>query len=119
MPSGARVLRELQYVSKCPSTDKQVILIAAPMQAVLFSALIKLNKKHLTALDNRTMSLTGVVRNLHSIKLFAYEPIFAQMIADQRKTEARYARRSITMRASGNIIALCIPAIAAVGMSLM
>lgn len=92
-----------------------MILIAAPLQALLFATLIKLNKRHLTALDSRTLTLTEVVRNLHSIKLFAYEPIFANIIAEKRKSEAGFARRSITMRASGNIIALCIPAIAAVG----
>ena len=77
--------------------------------------MIRLGKHHLSALDSRTQTLTEVVRNLHSIKLFAYEPLFARKIADKRTPEAAYARKFVTVRTLGGVLANCMPAIAAVG----
>ena len=99
----------LHLPSKVRSSTKQLTT------AYLFVALVKLDKKHLEALDSRTTTLTEVVRNLHSVKLFAYEPHFARVLADKRETEAGFAQRSIILRSTGNIVALFLPAIAAVG----
>lgn len=87
------------------------------MQALLFSSMVRLRKQHLTALDTRTQALTEVVRNLHSIKLFAYESMFAESIGEKRKKEAELAAKFVTVRTSGGVISDCIPAIAAVGKS--
>lgn len=81
----------------------------------MFRELIKARRGYLNALDVRTDTLTEVVRNLYSIKLFAYEAIFERTIAAQREIEATFARKLGTTRAFGNIISSCVPAIAAVG----
>ena len=96
-------------------TDQQVLALSAPVQALLFTSMIRIRKEHLAALDNRTQTLTEVVRNLHSIKLFAYETLFSGRIAEKREKEARYAQQYVTVRSAGGVVANCIPAVAAVG----
>jgi ABC-type bacteriocin/lantibiotic exporter with double-glycine peptidase domain len=80
--------------------------------------MITYRKKHLNALDERTQLLTEVVKHLHSIKLFAYEPMFEERIASKRKEEAGWVMRMSTCNAIADAIGVCMPAVAAVGESL-
>jgi hypothetical protein len=79
--------------------------------------MLKISKNHRISLDTRTQLLTEVVKNLHSIKLFAYEDIFAKRIAKLRGVEAGWVRRKSSVTAAADVIGFCMPAIAAVGES--
>lgn len=79
--------------------------------------MITYRKKHLDALDTRTQLLTEVVKHLHSIKLFAYEPMFEERIAKHRKEEAGWVMRMSTCNAIADAIGVCMPAVASVGAS--
>ena len=70
--------------------------------------------RHLDALDDRTQLLTEVVKHLHSIKLFAYEPLFEQRIAERRKKEAGWVMRVSSLNAVADAIGIAMPAVAAV-----
>jgi hypothetical protein len=90
-------------------------MLTSPAQAWLFKALIRACLLHLDALDERTKSVTEVVRNLYAIKLYAYEPLFGKIKQEKREKEAKHARTRTITRSIGDIIGTVAPPIAAVG----
>lgn len=66
-------------------------------------------------MDKRTQLLTETVRHLHSIKLYAYEPLFYNRLASLRDVETGWVKKLTVINSAANVIGIAMPPAAAVG----
>jgi ABC-type multidrug transport system fused ATPase/permease subunit len=95
-----------------------ILLAVAPFQGWLFGQLIKYRAGQEKIVDKRVRLITEVINNIRVVKLYAYESIFGEKVAELRSQELEKLKGFGLMHALINSTFYFLPILAAVCESL-
>ncbi|ODO10352.1 hypothetical protein I350_00947 [Cryptococcus amylolentus CBS 6273] len=91
-----------------------VLALAGPLQAFMFTLMVRTRITQLTHVDARVRLLSETITSIRAVKLFAYVAYFSNKVTELRKKELIYLRKNGFNRASMNATMAVIPTLAAV-----
>ncbi|ODN81434.1 hypothetical protein L202_01864 [Cryptococcus amylolentus CBS 6039] len=91
-----------------------VLALIGPYQTFMFKRISRLRKAQTKVMDSRVRLLSEVLNNIRSVKLYAYEKLWADRIEDMRKEELQKRRSNSVGKSSLNMIVTFIPTLAAI-----
>ncbi|WVQ95732.1 hypothetical protein IAU59_002831 [Kwoniella sp. CBS 9459] len=91
-----------------------VLALAGPLQAYMFTRMMRTRQSQLRYVDGRVRLLGETITAIRSVKLFAYVSFFSSRVAEMRKNELVHLRRNGWNRATMNASMAVIPTLAAV-----
>ncbi|WWC92110.1 uncharacterized protein L201_007064 [Kwoniella dendrophila CBS 6074] len=91
-----------------------VLALAGPLQAYMFSRMIKTRQSQLKYVDSRVRLLSETITSIRSVKLFSYVNFFSSKVNEMRKNELIYLKKNGFNRATMNATMAFIPTLAAV-----
>ncbi|WVQ85784.1 hypothetical protein IAT38_007951 [Cryptococcus sp. DSM 104549] len=91
-----------------------VLALAGPIQAYMFTLMVRTRQSQLTFVDSRVRLLSETITAIRAVKLFAYVSLFCKKVNDLRTQELVYLRRNGFNRALMNAMMAFIPTLAAV-----
>ncbi|WVQ72551.1 hypothetical protein IAR50_002108 [Cryptococcus sp. DSM 104548] len=91
-----------------------VLALAGPLQAFMFTLMVRTRIAQLTHVDARVRLLSETITSIRAVKLFAYVAYFSNKVTELRKKELIYLRKNGCNRAGMNATMAVIPTLAAV-----
>ncbi|TYJ51478.1 hypothetical protein B9479_007941 [Cryptococcus floricola] len=91
-----------------------VLALIGPYQTFMFKRISRLRKAQTKVMDSRVRLLSEVLNNIGSVKLYAYEKLWADKIENMRKEELQKRRSNSVGKSSLNMIVTFIPTLAAI-----